>query len=360
MFLPAITGFSEFVNDTEINHSQHIISELLEVILKSNEIDLKVAEIEGDAVFFYRDEVPEIDEIVAQAKKMFINFHHHLRKYESLRICQCGVCRSATDLTLKFIAHAGPYTFIDLNGFHKPYGNEVVKAYRLLKNAIPDNEYLLLTHDLLQLKENTIKDEWIQFKNGEDPVNQIYYSYIPFDYLYYLVPPVEHFELPQKTKNPVRYDSIIQAPVDRVHSVLLDFDLKSKWIDDMSKVEYDKSRINQVGMGHTCTIQNRNLRFETIGNDFGAGKWVYGEKLLNPPLVREADFYYILKKIDNQSTLLSLELHYVPLKGILKILSLIFRLMFRQMFINNILNLRRLCDIRNVTQSVAGNLICLV
>ena len=35
IFIPDITGFTSFVNQTEIEHSQHIISELLEVIIDS-------------------------------------------------------------------------------------------------------------------------------------------------------------------------------------------------------------------------------------------------------------------------------------------------------------------------------------
>ena len=53
--LPDISGFTHFTQETEISHSRHIISELLEVILHSNKLDLEVAEIERDAVFFHRE-----------------------------------------------------------------------------------------------------------------------------------------------------------------------------------------------------------------------------------------------------------------------------------------------------------------
>lgn len=52
VFIPDISGFTNFVKQTEISHSKHIISELLEAIINSNILDLKVAEIEGDAFFF--------------------------------------------------------------------------------------------------------------------------------------------------------------------------------------------------------------------------------------------------------------------------------------------------------------------
>ncbi len=54
IFIPDISGFTRFVTETETRHASHIISELIEAILESNQLDLSVSEIEGDAVLFYR------------------------------------------------------------------------------------------------------------------------------------------------------------------------------------------------------------------------------------------------------------------------------------------------------------------
>ncbi len=54
LFIPDISGFTQFVNETEIQDSQHIIEELLEAIIDANEIGLEISEIEGDAILFYR------------------------------------------------------------------------------------------------------------------------------------------------------------------------------------------------------------------------------------------------------------------------------------------------------------------
>lgn len=52
LFMPDISGFTQFVNKTEIEHSTHIIQELLEIIIDANELKMELIEIEGDAVFF--------------------------------------------------------------------------------------------------------------------------------------------------------------------------------------------------------------------------------------------------------------------------------------------------------------------
>ena len=79
IFIPDISGFTEFVTQTEIQHSNHIISELIEVIINANELNLKISEIEGDAILYYKPgEPPTIAQIFNQSKKMFIDFHSQL------------------------------------------------------------------------------------------------------------------------------------------------------------------------------------------------------------------------------------------------------------------------------------------
>ena len=99
LFIPDISGFTRFVTDTEITHSQHIIEELLEVLIDANNIGLEISEIEGDAILFYRysDELTAA-EILTQVRTMFVQFHAHLKKFESQRICNCGGVRHHTFL----------------------------------------------------------------------------------------------------------------------------------------------------------------------------------------------------------------------------------------------------------------------
>jgi len=54
LFIPDISGFTHFIQNTEAEHSQHVISELLEVLINANTQNLKLAEVEGDALFFIK------------------------------------------------------------------------------------------------------------------------------------------------------------------------------------------------------------------------------------------------------------------------------------------------------------------
>ena len=66
LFIPDISGFTRFVNEVEIEHSRFIIQQLLEVLIKANEVGLEISEIEGDAILFYKFGEPQKLEIVVQ------------------------------------------------------------------------------------------------------------------------------------------------------------------------------------------------------------------------------------------------------------------------------------------------------
>ena len=88
LFIPDISGFTRFVNETEIDHSRLIIQELLDILINANQIGLEVSEIEGDAILFYKfGESPGLEKLYQQVEKMFCDFHRHLNAYDHLRYC---------------------------------------------------------------------------------------------------------------------------------------------------------------------------------------------------------------------------------------------------------------------------------
>jgi hypothetical protein len=52
--IPDISGFTQFMSEVDFELSSKIIPSLLNRIIYSNEIGLKISEIEGDAVLFFR------------------------------------------------------------------------------------------------------------------------------------------------------------------------------------------------------------------------------------------------------------------------------------------------------------------
>lgn len=167
LFIPDISGFTRFVNETEIDHSRLIIQELLEILINSNNLGLEISEIEGDAILFYKfGDPPELSSLYKQVEKMFIEFHRSIITYEHRRYCQCKACLSAINLTLKIITHYGEFAGYNVKNFSKLIGKDIIVAHQLLKNDIPQHEYWLITQNLLSDPKSLDFASWLNWNSS--------------------------------------------------------------------------------------------------------------------------------------------------------------------------------------------------
>jgi len=192
IFIPDISGFTELVKNTDMVTGKNITFELLSTILKNNKLKLEVAEIEGDAVLFFKcNQLPSIIDIVDHFEILKIEFTKTKieleEKYErNLKI------------DLKAIAHYGTITEFFLGGFRKLYGEVVVEAHHLLKNKINESSYLLITNELIESSidieyanksiNGLVTNKLCEIYNG---LRNICYSYILTENSFKLTP--EHF-----------------------------------------------------------------------------------------------------------------------------------------------------------------------
>jgi hypothetical protein len=146
LLIPDMTGFTKFVQVTDMETGRYIVSRLLTVLLESNVLDLNVSEIEGDAILFYKlGRRLSRKEVLTQFGEMQRLFHKELlslSKETAIKI----------DLGLKLIAHYGPLSEYQIGRFTKLYGTSVIEAHRLLKNSINSDEYVIMTDTLLDNK----------------------------------------------------------------------------------------------------------------------------------------------------------------------------------------------------------------
>jgi len=261
LFIPDISGFTEFVHETEISHSEHIISELLEALIDANEMGLEISEIEGDAVLFYRKGIkPTAAETLAQVQRMYIKFHATLRKYESQRICQCGACINANNLALKFIVHYGDISTNQVKSMSKLFGKDLIVAHRLMKNDIALKEYVLITNQVLDQCSTWVDIEQVSWDkpsigNGSYDFGEIKYCYIALQALKSHVPEptVEDFALP-KTNKVLSVETIINASIERVFDVISDTHAKHLWVINVKASDKTNGNITKNGSTHRCVM----------------------------------------------------------------------------------------------------------
>ncbi len=267
IFIPDISGFTKFVTETEINHSQHIIKELIEVIVKSLTPELIVSEIEGDAVLTYQiGEPPGYDKLAKLAEKIFLNFHSQLRIIERDNVCSCGACTGASDLTLKFITHFGKLKEVEVANFKKIIGSDVILVHRLLKNSVPLNEYLLITEQFFKAqKSDSVIDKNRLINNVEEYENfgKVETRYLDFTPLINDIPSfpkIKRIITDGKVTETISVS--VEAPIDFVHLKLIDTKGKINWVNDIIKIN-DNNAINRIDAVHICKFDKMDLKLTT-------------------------------------------------------------------------------------------------
>lgn len=357
LFLPDISGFTKFVNTTEVEHSRHIIAELLELIIDADELGLTVAEIEGDAVFFFRDgQLPDWDRIVAQARRMFEAFHSHLKAYGTHRICDCGACSTAEGLTLKIVVHAGPVQRIEVRGFQKPYGPDVIVAHRLLKNDVDDREYLLVTRQAVG--DSIEAPAWAELHEGcseLDEVGSVPFRWMSLSPLLASIPeppPPKSFE---RTATPWVTDIYVERDPDELFGLIMSLDLRLDWTPDVEELQFAPNRVNRLGTKHRCVVNGSLIDFETVEGDFGPGRRAYGEHVTSNPIVREHVNYFVVEA-EGTGSRVHFEVHYLPRAFPLSLLAPLVRLRSRRFAPKLLAELKRVAeaDANKRTGELAG------
>ncbi|EMR03965.1 DUF2652 domain-containing protein [Cesiribacter andamanensis] len=188
IFIPDINGFTAYISKTDIRVAKKVIPALLETIIEQNELDLKLVEIQGDAILYYKiGEPPSPTAMVSQAKKIFSAF---TEKLEELSLSLPQETLSLPErLGIKIVTHYGKIAITKIRGNVRLIGEDVIIAHRLLKNSIEADEYLLMTEAYTSYFEEEELEQVFAF--GELMKGQDTYEHIgPVNYRYASLKPL--------------------------------------------------------------------------------------------------------------------------------------------------------------------------
>jgi hypothetical protein len=282
LFIPDISGFTRFVTEMEIEHSRHIIQELLEILIDSNEIGLEISEVEGDAILFYKfGQSPDLEQLYKQVEKMFCSFHRHILAYEHRRICQCKACNTTLGLSLKVITHYGEFTGYNVKNFNKLIGKDVIVAHQLLKNDIDQHEYWLVTKSLLGNGAPDPIKEWMAWKTESKKTES---GDIPFLYTQLsdlrnqLEPePLPNFGIAKKLKV-VSVTKEFDADIKKLFYTAVHFEFRHRWIEGVKGIDSVEHYLPGIGTRHRCILEKGSMIVYTSDFSYNPeSKIVYSE-----------------------------------------------------------------------------------
>ncbi len=314
IFIPDISGFTDFTTATEIDHAAHIITELLELLVESNDTGFTVAEIEGDAVLLYRIGEPlGRERLVEQCLTMFSNFHKRLMVIERDTVCQCGACQTASNLTLKFIAHFGYLKEIKVARFVKATGVDMIVAHRLLKNDVGSHEYILMTEaccDAVGHASDHPTLKWSKSAHAYDAIGTVKYEFATLsDYRTQISPPAAppRFVVEKGEDN---LEIVINAPLKRVYQTLINVDKRPEWLDGVDTINREMTS-ERIGMRHNCVFHGLKLINTAVYRDFHEDHALYSEKVEIPEIKLTLQAHYEMDALDQGSTRLKFNVNWM-------------------------------------------------
>lgn len=168
IFIPDISGFTNFVKSIDMDLGVSITRDLLNSIIDNNPLDMDLSEIEGDAVLFYKLGKPfPLKEVMSGFKNMYEAFDTRFKKWKLQY-------KIEADLSLKLIVHYGDIIVYDIKGFKKLYGETVIESHNLLKNGSGITDYILVTEDYVKALNQNISDLLIAETEHSTCESQLY------------------------------------------------------------------------------------------------------------------------------------------------------------------------------------------
>jgi hypothetical protein len=133
-----------------------------------------MVELEGDAAFFCAPLSRVDSDAVTLSLGMHQAFHSQLERMVALNMCSCDACMQSRNLKVKFVAHVGEVATQTVGGRENLVGVDVIAVHRMLKNAVPVPEYVLMSESPLEQCGADIRggaNEIEQELEGLGPVN---------------------------------------------------------------------------------------------------------------------------------------------------------------------------------------------
>lgn len=313
LFIPDISGFTRFVNEIEIEHSRHIIQQLLELLINANESGLEVSEVEGDAILFYKfGSPPDLAQLYKQVEKMFCEFHRYLVNYNHRKICQCKACVSAVDLTLKVISHYGEFTTYQVKNFSKLIGKDVIVAHQLLKNDIEQHEYWLVTDNLLRDEPPAGLAQWMTWDAAtkQTETGDISFHYTHLSELRNTLPPDPdpQTELNNKVKM-VSVSKEFDTDIKTLTYTVVHFEFRHQWQIGVKGIDEVEHFLPGVGSRHRHLLDDgREVMMYTSSFSYNPEQHVIFSETDEK---RHNAYYYTIERLTDQRSRLTID-YYLP------------------------------------------------
>ncbi|PJJ54406.1 DUF2652 domain-containing protein [Hymenobacter chitinivorans] len=318
LFIPDISGFTRFIQESGSVLAPQLIADLLEILVEANTLNMEVSEIQGDAILFYRlGPPPTVQEVVTQCRRIFLDFQNYVRLVERDLDSELSAALRSHDLTIKIIVHFGRVSVAQIRQFTKLMGRDVIVVHRLLKNNVTGNEYILLSDGYLETQpaaDVARSFGWTRLLRGTclyDYLGEICYRYAYLSPLRLLLNDAgEGVTHRGGDGSALKVMSTVRVPAAYALRVLSNFRLRAHWMPGVSEVQYDLTKAGRLGTSYKVKLNRGQIDFQTVQRFEDADRIEYVEKISLFRLFPNSFLFCFIEAVDARSCLVTLEFRY--------------------------------------------------
>jgi hypothetical protein len=135
-----ITGYTQYLSETELDHAQNILSALLNLLIEHTRPPLIISRLAGDAVISYglSDRFLSGQTFLESIEDTYVSFRRRVELMVRNTTCTCRACQAISSLDLKFFVHYGEFAVQKLDAHDELVGSDVNLLHRLLKNHVTE------------------------------------------------------------------------------------------------------------------------------------------------------------------------------------------------------------------------------
>ncbi len=173
LVLADISGYTSYLAQTELEHAQEILTDLLTTIVDQFKQALTISKLEGDAVFANVNEsnLPNGERLLELIESTYFVFRRRRDMCERQTTCTCRACANIPSLDLKFFVHHSDYIVQNISGIRELVGSGINLIHRLTKNHMEFSREKPYQHWFESIKQ-LMKKNFVEPLRHGDTVNK--------------------------------------------------------------------------------------------------------------------------------------------------------------------------------------------
>jgi uncharacterized protein YndB with AHSA1/START domain len=261
-----ITGYTQFLTSSELDHANPILKSLLGSLIEQIGEPMQFWKMDGDAVLAYstQQEFPSGETFLTICENLYNAFATRLQNIVANTTCPCQACANVGKLDLKIMAHYGEFDEMQIGPVKDISGADVILVHRMAKSNV---------------SESTGVRSYALFSNAAAEKMKIEAALLPFSQ------PFEHFgevsmqvydlaeawdkfresrerHFLEEEDGTWTYRRHLNIPIAVAWEALTAPELKQRWMVDMKSVTVDNPE-GRIGTGsdYHCAHEAADFRY---------------------------------------------------------------------------------------------------